>query len=95
MSDYIINNFLEKNQEEAVKELECYNYCLLKAVDHIADNEMGKAGAYHENAARSLNELQRMINEKVANDQAMLILKQIESNQQLDVIKKAINQYEK
>lgn len=80
MSDYIINNFLPGDRETAKRELECYNYCLLNALEHFAHNKMYKASIYHQNAARSLDELQRMANAKKMEDKLQTMLTSIYSN---------------
>lgn len=66
-----LNLFIEKHQEQANQELDCYAYLMKKSIDHFILSEFGKAAAYHENIARSLRELQRLRNEKQTYDQAV------------------------
>ncbi|GGB61356.1 hypothetical protein GCM10011409_43260 [Lentibacillus populi] len=74
--------FLKQDKERSEKELDCYGYCLDQGIVHFLNTEFGKAAAYHENIARSLWELQRMKNSKEMDDQAWMMLKQIEAQQQ-------------
>lgn len=49
-----------KNEEKAVKELDCYMYCLYQSLEHFKKDEFAEASVYLENAARSLKELERL-----------------------------------
>lgn len=92
MSKYVMNNFLPSDRESAVKELDCYNYCMMQAIEHVANNRFDKAAVYHENAARSLRALSKI---KKANDQARFILGQLKSERdQIILISKMVKQNE-
>ena len=67
--------FLDKHQDEAKQELDCYEYLMKNAIGHMLHAEFSKAAAYHENIARSLHELQKLKNEKVAYDQAVEMIR--------------------
>ena len=48
----------------AIKEIECYGYCLSEAARHFEEENYKFAALYLENAARSLKELERLKEEK-------------------------------
>lgn len=83
MSDYVMNNFLPSDHEKAIKELDCYNYCMTMAIEYVAINRFDKASAFHNNAARSLQELEKL---KKAKNQADLILNQIKAEKEQMVL---------
>jgi len=92
VSDYVMNNFLPSDQDAASRELDCFGYCMMQAIEHVANNRFDKAAAYHENAARSLRALSKM---KKANDQARFIIGQLNSNRdQIILISKMVKQNE-
>lgn len=66
--------FLDKHQEEARKELDCYNDLMQGAIKNMLHADFGKAARYHENIAESLYELQKLKNEKLAYDQAVELI---------------------
>lgn len=73
--------FLPKELQRAEKELDCYGYCLDNAIAYYLNGEFEKASIYHENAARSLRELQSMKNNRKAVDQARELLQQIDDQE--------------
>lgn len=68
--------FLPGDQLQADKELDCYGYCLDRAITLFAQGNFDEAAAYHENIARSLRELARMKKAKQQEDQLRELLKQ-------------------
>lgn len=62
--------FLEKDRKEANKELDCYNDCMYRAIEHLSKGEFKEASIQHENMARSLAELQKLKNAKEQHDKA-------------------------
>ena len=48
----------------AMKEIDCYGYCLSEASRHFDEENYTFAAIYLENAARSLKELERLKEEK-------------------------------
>lgn len=83
VSDYVKNNFLPSDQDAASRELDCYNYCMTMAIEYVAINRFDKASAFHENAARSLQELEKLKNAK---SQADLILNQIKAEKDQKIL---------
>lgn len=73
--------FLKSDQESANRELDCYGYCMSVAIEHFMNGDFEKAALYHENIIRSLHELQKMKNDKMAYDKAALIWEQIRADQ--------------
>lgn len=76
--------FLDKDKENALKEVECYHYSNRLAIKAVDEHKYKNAIAHHQNMIRSLEELQRHKNKKQTTDH---ILKQIESEQQMEYIK--------
>lgn len=76
--------FLPEHQEQADKEQQCYDYLLVEGIALYMESDFEKAAAYHENIARSLRELGRMKKEKekLLNDRAWFLLKQMDSDRQ-------------
>lgn len=91
MSEYIKNNFLPADQERASKELDCYNHCIMQAIEHVANDRLDKAAAYHENGARSLKVLAEL---RKNHDKAWLINKQIKADSESrKIIERCIDAY--
>lgn len=80
-----LSMFLQADQDRAKKELDCFDYLMMNAIEHIAKGDFGKAAVFHENIARSLHELQALKNSKIMDDQ-------IKEHQQLN--KMPVNIYE-
>lgn len=78
-----LSMFNELDKERADKELACYDYLMMNALQKVANGEFGKAAAYHENVAYTLNELQKMKNAKDLRDEAKELLRQIEDQEKL------------
>lgn len=76
-----LSMFLKSDQDRASKELDCFDYLMMNAIEHIAKGEFGKAATYHENMARTLHELQTLKNSKLMDDQ-IEEQKQLEEEQQ-------------
>ena len=70
--------FLKSDQDKAKRELDCYGYLQKQAIELLAAGEFGMAARYHENIARSLDELQHMKNSKQAVDEAKSLLREVE-----------------
>lgn len=62
--------FTSSDQDNAKKELDCYAYLLVNAVEQIALGNFGKASKLHQDITNSLNELQRMRDKKIMFDEA-------------------------
>lgn len=78
--------------ERATRELDCYNQCMMRAIEHVANNRFDKAAAYHENASRSLLVLHEL---KSINDQARFIIGQLQADHdQVDVLNKVASGHE-
>lgn len=77
--------FLDKHEEQADKEKDCYGYCMAQAIEHFAHADFEKAAIYHENIVRSLRELQALKNEKLQVDKSTQeILEQKEQQKMVD-----------
>lgn len=76
-----LSMFTAADQEAARKELDCYGYLLKTAIELFAQGEFNKALIYHQNIIRSLDELHRMQVNKKMQDEAWLLLKQIDARQ--------------
>lgn len=74
--------FLEEDRNNASKELQCYKYLKDRAVILLEQGKFDEALIYHQNMVRSINELKRMHNGKLQEDQIQFLVKQIESTQQ-------------
>ncbi|GAA0434628.1 hypothetical protein GCM10008934_25110 [Virgibacillus salarius] len=72
-----LSMFLPKDQEQADKELDCYNYLLANAIELMLKGEFAKAAVYHSNIARSLDELDRLKRNKQIAEEAKDLLEQI------------------
>jgi hypothetical protein len=83
MSDFIENNFLEKDRGKATEEFDCYSDNYMRAIEHMGKGQLGKAATSYENIARSLHELQNLKNSKETHDKAWFMLKQIEPDRTL------------
>lgn len=92
-SEYVLNNFLKKDQERAQRELDCYAYCLNLSLENFLNNKFEKAASYHENVARSLRAIKDMKEDKLATDQAALILGQIKEREQQDELLNRLRYY--
>lgn len=84
-------NFLKDDEKRAQREIDCFNYCSLIAEQKFLQDEFEEAAKYYENATRSLHELDRMKQAKLAVDQAWLILKQLDGQRQVDELLKGIS----
>lgn len=93
ISEYVLNNFLKKDQERAQRELDCYGYCLNLAIKKFMDAEFEKAAAYHENITRSLKAIEDMKENKLATDQAAYFLGQIKAREQQDELLNRLRYY--
>lgn len=82
--------YLEKDREHANRELNCYEYCQEKAQTLIDQGKFEDAIIYHRNMIHSIEALKTLHKEKLTYDQAVFILKQIESsNQHHELLKRA------
>ena len=87
-----LSMFTATDQEAAKKELDCYGYLLKTAIELFAQGEFNKALIYHQNIIRSLDELHRLKINKEMQDEAWLLLRQIESrNMQENLIRRLKN----
>ena len=77
MSDYIVNNFLPEDHEQAEEQLECYFHNIHLARWSYKKGLIDKVFIHHENASRSLRDLQKL---KDKHDKAWFINKQNESD---------------
>ncbi|MCJ0932577.1 hypothetical protein MST22_15625 [Virgibacillus halodenitrificans] len=77
-----LSMFLSKDQEEAEKLLDAYDYNMRIAAGHILKGEFKKASIYHQNMAHELEQLNALKANKKTIDQAWLQLKQIDGEQQ-------------
>ena len=73
-------NFLNHDQEQAQKEMNCFDYCTERADVNFDIGNYAVAAAYYENATRSLKALDRMQSEKEQYDKAAFILGQIKAD---------------
>jgi hypothetical protein len=86
--------FLDKHKTQAENEQDCFAYNLNLAIEQYHEGNFKKAAVYLENATRSAWELDSLSNHKKADDQAWLILKQIEGKrQQKELLHKMGSQY--
>ena len=76
-----LSMFTNADQDSARKELDCYGYLLKTAIELFAQGEFNKALIYHQNIIRSLDELHRMKVNKEMQNEAWLLLKQIDDRQ--------------
>lgn len=72
--------FADADQEQAKKEIDCYGYLMKNAIELMANGEFGKAAAYHQNIALSLNSLQAMKNTKETYEEIDLKINQIKGD---------------
>lgn len=76
-----LSMFLAKDQENAKKELDCYDYLLTNAIELLIKGEFRQAAIYHYNIARSLEELGTLRVNKIVSDEAKELLRQIEKQE--------------
>ena len=76
--------FLKSDQEKANQEIDCYGYCLRKAIECKLKGEFEKAEMWHENIKRSLRELEIMKQNKIKMDEIAMIK---EANKLREVVK--------
>lgn len=74
--------FLDKHMKQAESEQDCFAYNLNLAIERYHQGNFEKAAIYLENAKRSAWELNSLSNQKKMDDEAQLILKQIEGERQ-------------
>jgi len=80
MSDYIKDNFLPDDHEQAEKELSCYDSCLSIARQQIDEDRLDQAIAWIENAKRSKKVLDEL---RDKHDKAWFIIKQNEADMKM------------
>lgn len=76
-----LSMFTEADQERAQKQIDCYGYQMKNAIELMAQGEFGKAAAYHQNMALSLDNLQAMKNTKDTHEEINLKISQIKGDQ--------------
>ncbi|MCG1029281.1 hypothetical protein J5S49_13370 [Virgibacillus halodenitrificans] len=76
-----LSMFLIKDQEEAKKLLDAYDYNMRIAAGHILKGEFKKASIYHQNMAHELEQLNELKASKKTIDKINLQLKQIDGEQ--------------
>lgn len=81
MSDYIKDNFLPEDHEQAEKELSCYDSCLSIARQQIDEDRLDQSIAWIENAKRSKKVLDEL---RDKHDKAWYIIKKNESKRAMD-----------
>lgn len=87
-----LSMFTNADQDSARKELDCYGYLLKRAMEFFMQGDFNKAQIYHQNIIRSLDELHRLKINKEMQDEAWLLLRQIESrNMQENLIRRFKN----
>jgi len=86
MSDYIKDNFLPEDHEQAEGELKCYDNCLSIARQQIDEDRLDQAMAWIENAKRSKKVLDELRNK---HDKAWFIIKQNEADHAMDKLLKS------
>ncbi len=74
--------FKKSDQDEARKLLDAYDYNMKNAINHVLQGNFDKASVYHQNMAHTLDQLQQLKNSKKMEDEAWLLLKQLQGEQQ-------------
>lgn len=80
MSDYIKDNFLPEDHEQAKAQSNCFYYNNNLSEEAFEDNRIDKALVYHENASRSLKALAAL---RDKHDKAWFIIKQNEADMKM------------
>jgi len=80
MSDYIQDNFLPEDHEQAREQLDCYMRCTKIAIQNKLTGNDQKSDDYFENAKRSYDALAEL---RVKHDKAWFIIKQNEADMKM------------
>lgn len=80
MSDYIKDNFLPEDHEQAEKQLDCYFYNINLSNQALIDGKAHKSSVYLENASRSSKKIAEL---RDKHDKAWFIIKQNEADMKM------------